>query len=573
MRRTSSRWAAVALAALAVVVAGTIVVVAASDGAEPTVTPRTGEERALGFTNVAADVGLRFEHAAFRYSSTPDVAAMTGGGVCWIDYDDDGWLDLYVVNAYSEAARSTWLERGGLPTSRLFRNVRGRFTDVTASSGAGVAARGQGCVAADLDRDGRTDLLVTTFDYPRLLWNDGDGTFTEGARPAGMTTYGWYTGAAAGDLNGDRWPDVVLTGYVDLNEPRESATQAFPNTYGGRRDLLYLSEGRNGGRATFREVGAEAGLEVARFEYGLGVVLSDLDRDGDLDVYVANDTNPNRLYENVPWPGGIGADPFGIGFRFEERAGPAGVADPGSGMGIADADYDGDARADLFVTNARRQIHAAYRNNPPDEQQPTFADVRAVLGPNFSGSTGWGVSWGDVDLDTDLDLLVVNGSVPVLDPSRDAEYAQLFANLGADGRPGVFEDASGAAGLRGLGRLLARGSAAADFDNDGDLDVAVNWIGGPLVLLENTGTRGNWLEVQLDEFRPGAEVTVVLPGGRELVRQSQAGGSYLSSEDPRLHFGLGDATRASEVRVRWPGGRETRLNDVEANQIVVVDER
>jgi hypothetical protein len=557
---------------VAVAVAVAIVLAARDGESSPPTTPRTGELRTLGFRDVAADVGLDFQHAAFRHSATPDVVAMTGGGLCWLDYDDDGWLDLYVVNAYSEADRDDWLDAGGLPTSRLFRNVRGRFADVTEESGAGIAARGQGCVAADLDRDGRTDLFVTTAEYPALLWNDGDGTFTEGAEAAGLKVFGWHAGAAAGDLNGDRWPELFVTGYVDLNKPVPSPPQGFPNTYQGRRDLLFLNEGGADGRATFREVGAEAGLEVARFEYGLGVLLSDLDRDGDLDAYVANDTNPNRLYENVPWPAGAAADPNGLGFRFEERAGPAGVADPASGMGIAGGDYDGDGRADLFVTNARRQTHAAYRSNPPDEQEPSFEDVRAVLGPRLTGSTGWGVSWGDIDLDTDLDLVLVNGSVPVFDKAADAEYAQLLANLGADGRPGTFEDVSGAAGLRSLGRVLARGSAAADYDNDGDLDVAVNWIGGPLVLLENTGTRGHWLEVRLDEFRAGAQVTVVLPGGRELTREAQAGGSYLSSEDPRLHFGLGDAERVREVRVRWPGGQETRRADVEADRVLVMEE-
>jgi hypothetical protein len=319
------------------------------------------------------------------------------------------------------------------------------------------------------------------------------------------------------------------------------------------RDLLFLNEGDR----TFREVGAEANLEVARFEHGLGVVLSDLDRDGDLDGYVANDGDPNRLYENVAWPGGVEADPAGLGFRFEERAAAAGVADPGSGMGIAAADYDGDARPDLFVTNARRQSHAVYRGEDAD----TFADVRDALGASFTGSTGWGVTWADLDLDTDLDLVVVNGDIPVDDLEADVEPLQIFR---ADRRRYRL--------LRGApGSWLARGSAAADYDNDGDVDVAVTSVGGPLVLLENTGTQGRWLEVELGAFAPGAEVTVVLPDGRMLRRQAEAGGSYLSSDDPRLHFGLGGAERVREVVVRWPDGEETRVPDIEANRLVVVE--
>ena len=547
---------------------GLVVLVGGRDGVESAAgAPRQGDTGvALAFREVAAERGLVFRHAAFRFGVSADPAAMVGGGLCWLDADSDGWLDLFVLNGFSQQDRGAWLKRGGLPTSHLFHNDRGRFTDVTPESGAGLAVRGQGCVAADLDRDGDTDLFVTTAERNVLLWNDGDGTFTDGGESAGVDAFGWHTGAAVGDVDRDGWPDLVVAGYVDLNKPVESATQGFPNTYAGRRDLLYLSNGRTDGRVTFREVGAEAGLEVARFEYGLGVVLSDLDRDGDLDAYLANDTNPNRLYENVPWPGGADADPVGLGFRFEERAASAGVADPNSSMGVALADYDGDGRGDLFVTNARRQVHAVYRSLPPDPAQPSFVDVRDELGPSFSGSTGWGVSWADFDLDADLDLFVANGAIPVLDLAAGAEHAQLFENLGS-----TFREATSASGLQRMVPVVGRGSAVADYDNDGDVDVALASVGGPLRLLENAGTQGNWLEVELKGFHPGAEVTAVVPNGRKLRREVQAGGSYLSSEDPRLHFGLGTAQRLSELIVRWPGGGETRLTDVAADRLVVVE--
>lgn len=242
------------------------------------------------------------------------------------------------------------------------------------------------------------------------------------------------------------------------------------------------------------------------------------------------------------------------------------MADPNAGMGIAGGDYDGDGREDLFVTNARSQVHAVYRSAPPDENDPSWLDVRSELGPSLSGSTGWGVSWADLDLDTDLDLLLVNGDVPVTDLAADAESVQVFQNLGA----GRFGDFDAATALDAVGRLLARGSAAADYDNDGDIDVVVGTIGGNLVLLENTGTGGNWLEVALEGFHPGATVTAALPDGRKLVREVFAGSSYLSSEDPRLHFGLGDAETVRLV-VRWPGGEETSLDDVSANQLVTVE--
>jgi hypothetical protein len=536
---------------------------------------RRGPSR-IALVDVAGDVGLDFRHGAFRWDVTADPGAMQGAGVCWLDYDGDGWLDLFAVNSYAEDETDRWEAAGGLPRSALFHNVEGEFVDVGDGSGADLDARGNGCVAADFDLDGHTDLYVTGAERAHLLWNEGDGTFTEGADDAGATAVGWYAGAAVGDVDGDGWPDLFLAGYANLGSPVEGATQGFPNTYTGVRDLLYLNEGpADGGRVTFREVGMEAGLEVANFEYGLGALFSDLEGDGDLDLYVANDTKPNRLYDNVAWPGGAEADPAGLGFRFEELAARANVADPNAGMGVAAADYDNDGRADLFVTNARGQEHGVFRGVFRGEASggvdPSFVDVRRELGPDLGGATGWGVSWGDLDLDTDVDLVVANGDIPVDDLGEDAEPLQAFANLAAQGPSARFEDVGAAAGLVGVGRLLARGSAAADYDNDGDLDVAVGTIGGPLVLLENAAASGTWLEVELDGFFPGAVITASLPDGRTLTRELRAGSSYISSEDPRAHFGLGDASEVRELVVTWPGGDETTLGDVPANQILVVE--
>lgn len=526
----------------------------------------------LELTDVAREVGLDFRHGAFRWEVSADPVAMLGAGVCWLDYDNDGWMDLFAVNSYAQSELRRWQAGGDLPRSALFHNVKGEFEDVGARSGADLTVRGNGCVAADFDLDGRTDLYVTTDRVGVLLWNDGDGTFTEGAELAGVQAYGWYSGAAVSDVNGDGWPDLFLAGYVDLNNRIPDATQGFPNTYLGARDLLYLNDGpAESGRVTFREVGREAGLEVVDFEYGLGALFSDLDRDGDPDLYVANDTKPNRLYDNVQWPGGADADPAGLGFRFEELAARAGVADPNAGMGVAAGDYDLNGRPDLFVTNARRQVHAVYRGQTAGPVDPSFEDVRTELGVGFTGSTGWGVSWGDLDLDTDIDLVIVNGDVPVTDIAADAELVQTFRNRAAQGVTGRFDDRSALIGLRAVGPLLARGSASADYDNDGDLDIAINSIGGRLTLLENSGSLGNWLAVSLEGFAPGAVVTAVLPSGRELVREVQAGSSYLSSEDPRGHFGLGRARVVDELIVRWPDGRETRFTNVPANQVLSVE--
>jgi hypothetical protein len=523
--------------------------------------------------DVARQVGLDSEHGAFHFRVSRDPVAMMGGGVCWLDFDGDGWLDLYAVNSYSiELDVAKWKEQGGLPRSALFRNTKDGFVDASRGSGADLSVRGNGCVAADFDLDGRTDLYVTAAGYDALLWNDGDGTFTEGARAAGITSYGWHTGAAVGDVNGDGRPDLFVAGYADLNAPVPDAEAGFPTTYAGVRDRLYLNEGPDeNGHSAFREVGLQAGIEVARVDHGLGAVFTDVDVDGRLDLYVANDLDPNRLYENVPWPGGASADPIGLGFRLAERARSAGVDDSNAGMGVAAADYSGDGRPDLFVTNSHQQLHGVFSSREPEAGGPSFRDARPDFAPAFDTTlAGWGASWVDLDLDGSLDLAIANGAIPVTDLARDAEPLQVLANRTLRGYAGQVADVRGLVGL-GQGPLaIGRGLAAADYDNDGDVDLAVSSIGGPLVLLRNTGASGRWLEVKLSTFSPGARVTAVLPGGRTLVREVQAGSSYLSSEDPRVHFGLGAATRVAELVVRFPDGGETRLTDVPADRIVTV---
>jgi hypothetical protein len=512
--------------------------------------------------DVAGDVGLRFRHGASRFSAgSTDIPASMGGGLCWLDYDADGWLDLFVVNSYAERDVARWREAGDLPRSALFHNEGGTFTDVSRGSGANLALRGNGCVAADIDLDGHTDLYVTSNTYDALLWNRGDGTFSEIARPAGITAYGWHAGAAVGDVSGDGLPDILVTGYTDPNAPIPGSLDGYPTNHRGLRDLLYLNLGTDAsGRPTFREVGEPAGIDPGEPEHGLGAVVTDLDGDSRLDVYVANDEDPNRLYRNVPWPGGVAADPARLGFRLRDVAVRTGAADANAGMGIAAADYDGNGLTDLFVSNSRGQGHAAYRGLPSG-----FADAR----DDFAGApalTGWGDSWVDLDLDTDLDLVLTNGDIPVTSLIDDAEPIQVMENR-STGAALRFADLGGRTGETRL-QTNGRGLAAADYDNDGDPDIAINSIGGPLILLENTASGGNWLAVRLPGFWPGARVTAVLPDGRKLVRQAQAGGSYLSSEDPRVLFGLGTAARVRTLEIQYPDGTRTRLEDVTANRLV-----
>jgi hypothetical protein len=527
----------------------------------------TGPLARVRLQDVASQVGLDFRQGSFRNGVSNDPAAMMGGGVCWLDYDGDGWLDLFVVNSYATADVGYWSRHGGLPRSALFHNVRGSFVNVSKQSGADLAVRGEGCVAADLNGDGRTDLVVTTDSGAKLLWNNGDGTFTEGAKAAGIDVPGWYAGAAVADVNGDGRPDLFVAGYTDLNAPVPNAITGFPSNLEGKRDLLYLNEGNDShGRATFREVGVQAGLEAVSFAHGLGAVFTDYNGDGRPDLYVANDEDPNQLYENVAWPGGAAADPAGLGFRFEERGKVEGVDDPYAGMGIAPADYNGDGRSDLFVTNSRQEPYAVLGRRP-GQASPAFEERRASFRSAYAGSAGWGATWADLALDGTPDLVLASGDIPVTSLVKDAAPIRVLAPSTTGRRR--FENVS-VSGLHTTPRTNGRGLAAADYDNNGTIDVVVNSIGGRLVLLRNQGEAGHWLEVRLPTAVPGASARVVLPDGRVLVQEQHAGSSYLSSEDPRLHFGLGSATRVRSLVVRFPNGATIRHENVAADQVVVV---
>jgi len=517
---------------------------------------------AVHLTNVAHKLGLDFRQGDFRFGAiVSDVHSMMGGGLCWLDYNNDGWMDLFVVNSYSDGDVQRWSADGGLPRSALYENVHGKFVDVSAKSRAGVAVQGNGCVPIDLG-NGYPSLLITTNTYNVLLWNNGNGTFTDithEARIDAFGTFGWHTGAAVADVNGDGRPDIFVSGYADVNAPVDGV-YGFPRNFRAFRDLLYLNKGPDAhGHPRFKEVGLQAGIDPAGSDHSLGALFTDVNGDGRPDLYVANDSDPNALYVNEP--GGP------LGFHFVNEAASYAVADPNADMGIAEGDYNRDGRPDLFVTNSRGQPHAVY--------QSSIAGGRTVFSPEMTkfalalhrtATVGWGDSWVDLANDGKLDLVLANGAIPVTNLKQDTEPMQILQNLGGSG----FTLASGVIRTTGMPRIIGRGLAAADVDNNGRLAIAVNSIAGPLVLLENTGKVGNWLEVNLKGFHPGAVLTAVLPNGTRLVDELHAGSSYLSSEDPRAHFGLGTQTSVELLTIRYPNGTTKTLRNVGANHVVTV---
>ena len=560
---------------------GRYVVVGSAGGGvpAPTSTPATGAPTALGgisLENVAGSAGLRFTQGAFRFGVSNDLTAMMGGGLCWLDYDRDGWLDLFVVNSYAQTDIATWETKGGLPRSALFHNEGGTFENVSRRAGADLPLRGDGCVAADFDLDGDTDLYVTsagynvpTDGYDALLWNNGDGTFTEGAHAAGIDAPGWHAGAAVGDVNGDGRPDLFVAAYSDPNVLVPSSS-GFPTNHLALRDLLYLNEGPDAsGHSTFREVAKAAGIERKKVGHGLGAVFTDVNGDGRLDLYVANDADPNQLYENVGRPGGVAADPAGLGFRFEDVASERTCRRPECGHGHR--------RGGLQPRRAsgpdRHELARAAPRRVPQSILPAAGVRRRATRDRASRRDA-------------LDRLgrLLGGPRPGRRPrprARERRHSGGRPREGRSARPGGRERRRPGRRVRGsrprargssaLAPVNGRGLATADYDNDGDLDVAVNSVGGRLQLLRNDGARGHWLEVQLRTFAPGAVVTVTLADGRRLVREVHAGSSYLSSEDPRVHFGLGTASIVDKLIVRFADGTTRSLRKVAVDRVVSVD--
>ena len=559
MRKGSKKGRVLVLCALSLIG----VVGCAEDAAQKSLVPVGSEIEILPstpFVELGPAAGLVKAHTG----GGPDKAYIVeakGGGSALLDYDGDGRLDIYWVNG-------ALLESPGQGAGNvLYRNEGGfEFSDVTAAASVPGKGWGMGASSADYDNDGDADLYVAAL-QENVLYRNEDGVFAEVAAQAGVRAPGWSTGTAWGDADLDGDLDLYVAHYLDFNrdQVRPLGTQwkgaaAFigPLSLPAATDVFY----RNGGDGTFSEATAAAGFAAVLPGYGLGVLFVDCDFDGDADVYVANDSSPNFLFRNA----GDGT--------FAEVALGAGVAvgemgNDQAGMGVAWGDFDGDARADLLVTNFEDDYNTLYRNRGDG----TFVDVSFAVGLGRLALpfVGFGAAFLDFDNDADLDLMVANGHVyPQVDAAGSgSSYAQanfLFANQ--DGRFSLQLPAGGDS--LGTARV-SRGAVVGDFDDDGGLDMFVANLNAPPVLLRNTRPdRGHWLGLGLRGIRGnrdavGARVELVA-GGTTQVRHVLAGSSFLSSQDRRLHFGLGATDTVDSLVVFWAGGRRQVFADLEVDR-------
>ena len=514
--------------------------------------------RGIQFVDVAHAAGLRFRH---YNGASPEkyVIETMGSGAAFLDYDNDGWLDIFLVNGGAVPGHPA-----PVPVRHaLYRNQgNGTFRETTAEAGVGGNGRyGMGVSAADYDGDGRIDLFVTAFPRNALYHNRGDGTFEDATERAGVAGGMWSSSAAFLDYDRDGDLDLFVARYVDFDyarnitcgdRARRIRVYCHPDVYDGLTNLLY----RNNGDGTFTDVSQASGI-AAHIGKGLGVVAADLDEDGWMDLYVANDSVRNFLFRNR----GDGS--------FEEIGVRAGVAyddggRPQAGMGTAAGDFDGDGRLDLIVTNLDHEYNNLYRNTGS-----LFVDVAYAtgFGPPSLPLVGWGTAWFDMENDGDLDVLVVNGhvvdNVQRLRPgSRYPQPKLLFEN-----RNGRLEEVAARHGAALSAPRVSRGAAFGDYDNDGDVDVLVQNLGGtPQLLRNNGGNRGRWISLALEGVKSprdaiGARIQATI-AGRTLTRYLAGGGSYLSSSDHRIHIGLGTAERAERIEIAWPSGSVDVLENV-----------
>src|SRR5215471_4709928 len=531
------------------------------------------------------DLGVRFvdetdgSRIHFKPTSAPEnkyIVESMSGGVALFDYNNDGWLDIYLTNSLT-------VDTANNPKSSrcaLYHNNRdGTFTDVTERSGLGYPGWAMGVATGDYDGDGWVDVYVTCLGGNRLYHNNGDGTFTDVTQKAGVEDGRWSTGAAFGDYDNDGNLDLFVANYVDFRlkdlpefgkgkfcQFRGIPVQCGPRGLRGAGDSLF----HNNGDGTFTEVSKKAGVSDPDGRFGMKALWTDLDGDGWMDLYVANDSGPNFLYKNNR--DGTFKD---VGLL----AGCA-VREDGSeqgSMGVTIGDYNHDGLLDIFVANFADEPKTLYRQ----EKGMFFADVSfaSKVAQVSIPYVGWGTDFIDFDNDGWGDLMEVNGHVypQVENLSAGAGYAQrvlLFHNE----QNGTFSEVAASCGEALMARRVSRGAAFGDIDNDGDIDVVINNLDGtPTVLRNDGGNRNNWISIKTlgskrNRDALGARVKVTA-GDLTQVKEVYSGGSYISQNDTRIHFGLGKRTRVDSIEIRWPSGGKTEvIRDAPVNQFVVVQE-
>jgi enediyne biosynthesis protein E4 len=526
------------------------------------------------FVDIADRLGINFQYHA-SHTSKKYLLETMGAGVALFDYDNDGRLDIYLVNG---APLADPTPKGTIPQktdsrywNRLYhQKPDGTFEDVTEKAGLQGAGYGMGVAVGDFDNDGYEDLYVTAYGGNKLYHNNGNGTFTDVTQKAGVAGDGWSTSAAWVDLDGDGFLDLVVLRYVvwDFDDiwcgEHKEGYRAYchPDFFKPISPLVY----HNNKDGTFTEVSQKIGL--GKPGKGLGLGIADYDRDGHIDLFVANDSMVEFLYHNK----GDGT--------FEELALPAGVAvdvdgRTYAGMGIDFADYNNDGWPDLIVTDLANQRYVLYQNN--GDGWFTYASNAAGIGQMTMAHSGWGVRFFDYDNDGCKDLLVAQGhdldTIELNYPNLHYREPMLLARNTGHG----FVDVSAQSGSVFRQSWVARGMAIGDLDNDGRLDAVVTTNDGPVHVLHNeTAARNHWILLNLIGHKSnrdgiGAEVKLVTASGSQYATVSTAG-SYLSSSDKRVHFGLGQESTIQRIEVRWPSGIHQVLKDIPADQILQVDE-